>query len=260
MPTPILWKNSLRYLLRHPVLIGLSVLGVALGVAVVVAIDLANTSAREAFSLSAETVTGRATHQIVGAGDGLDEAFYRDLRVDLGVRDAAPVVEGFARAPAYPGRTFQVLGIDPLADAPFRAYTGGVGSDLDLGLFIARPQTGLMAGPTAEALGLAMGDTLALTVGGVDQRLVLIGLLDPGDERSAKAMDNLLVVDIATAQTLFDATGRLSRLEYLQPDGRRRIDVDQIGLFPGEHLPIVGVAGLDPKLVGKALEVVSLTR
>ena len=100
MATPILWRNSLRYLLRHPLLIGLSVLGVALGVAVVVAIDLANTSAREAFSLSAETVTGKATHQIIGAGDGLDEAFYRDLRVGMGIREAAPVVEGFARAPA----------------------------------------------------------------------------------------------------------------------------------------------------------------
>ena len=218
MATRLLWKNSLRYLLRHPVLIGLSVLGVALGVAVVVAIDLANTSAREAFSLSAETVTGKATHQIIGAGDGLDEAVYRDLRVGLGVREAAPVVEGFARAPAYPGRTFQVLGIDPLADAPFRAYTGGVGSDLDLSLFITRPQTGLMARPTAETLGLALGDTLALSVGGVEQALTLIGLLEPDDERSAQAMDNLLVVDVAAAQALFDTPGRLSRIDLLITD------------------------------------------
>jgi putative ABC transport system permease protein len=41
------------------------VLGVALGVAVVVSIDLANASARRAFTLSSEAVTGRATHQVV---------------------------------------------------------------------------------------------------------------------------------------------------------------------------------------------------
>ena len=35
MPS-ILWRSSLRYLLRHPVLMGLSILGVALGVGVVV--------------------------------------------------------------------------------------------------------------------------------------------------------------------------------------------------------------------------------
>ena len=62
----LLTKTSLRYLLRHPWQIGLSILGVALGVAVVVAIDLANSTRTRAFALSTETVTGRATHQIVG--------------------------------------------------------------------------------------------------------------------------------------------------------------------------------------------------
>jgi len=64
----LLQRSSLRYLLQHPWLMGLSVLGVALGVAVVVAIDLANVSAERAFELSAETVAGKATHQVVGAG------------------------------------------------------------------------------------------------------------------------------------------------------------------------------------------------
>ena len=45
----LLWRASLRYLLRHPWQIGLSLVGVALGVAVVVAIDLANSSAQRAF-------------------------------------------------------------------------------------------------------------------------------------------------------------------------------------------------------------------
>ena len=204
--------------MRHPVLIGLSVLGVALGVAVVVAIDLANTSARQAFDLSTETVTGKATHQVIGAGQGVEEAVYRDLRVDMGVRAAAPVVEGFVRAPAYPGRSFQVLGIDPLAEAPFRPYTGGVDAGFDLSQFITRPQTGLMARPTAVDLGLALGDTLALRVGGVERTLTLVGLMEPGDERSARAMDNLLVVDVATAQELFDLEGRLSRIDVLIAD------------------------------------------
>ena len=218
MSTPILWRTSWRYLFRHPVLIGLSVLGVALGVAVVVGIDLANTSAQQAFSLSAETVTGKATHQITGAGDGLDEGVYRTLRVAEGIQEIAPVVEGFARAPAYPGRTFQVLGIDPLADAPFRGYTGGVGGGVDLALFMGQSQTGLMAQRTAEALGLAPGDTLALRVGGVDRTLTLIGLLETDDDRSAQAMDNLLVVDVATAQRFFGAQGRLSRIDVLITD------------------------------------------
>ena len=50
------------------------ILGIALGVAVVVSIDIANASSARAFELSAETVAGRATHQISGGPQGLDEA------------------------------------------------------------------------------------------------------------------------------------------------------------------------------------------
>ena len=72
MTTRLLRISSFRYLLKHPLLMALSILGVALGVAVVVAIDLANTSATEAFRLSSEAVTGRATHSITGSRDLLD--------------------------------------------------------------------------------------------------------------------------------------------------------------------------------------------
>ena len=95
----------------------------ALGVAVVVAIDLANGSAQRAFALSTETITGRATHQIVGGPNGLDEALYRSVRLDLGVRQSAPLVEGYAAAPRSPRPDAAHLGIDPLAEAPFRSFT-----------------------------------------------------------------------------------------------------------------------------------------
>src|SRR3989304_2999376 len=82
----MLWRVSRRHLARHPWQIGLSVLGVALGVAVALSIDLANGSARRAFALATEAVTGRTTHQIVGGPIGLDETLYRTLR---GARGAA---------------------------------------------------------------------------------------------------------------------------------------------------------------------------
>ncbi|MCS7198684.1 MAG: hypothetical protein NZ930_08485, partial [Candidatus Bipolaricaulota bacterium] len=63
----VLLVISVRHLLRRPLQLALCVLGVALGVAMVIAIDLANTSASRAFDLSTEAVAGRATHQIVGS-------------------------------------------------------------------------------------------------------------------------------------------------------------------------------------------------
>ena len=115
-------RIALRYLRRHPWQLALAVLGIALGVAVAVSIDLANESARRAFALATEAVTGRATHQIVGGPSGLADELYRTLRVDLGARAAAPVLTGDVAASDFPGRAFTVLGVDPFAEAPFRPY------------------------------------------------------------------------------------------------------------------------------------------
>lgn len=212
----LLQRSSLRYLTRHPWLMGLSVLGVAIGVAVVVSIDLANTSAERAFELSAETVTGKATHQIVGAGASLDDDVYRRLRTEGGVRPSAPVVEGYASL-RRGERTFQVVGIDPFADAAFRPYLGtGPSGDLDLGAFMTQ-DAALMSAPTAEALGLTPGDTLRVQIEGTGQTVVLAGLIRPDDERTRRAVANLLVVDVSTAQRLFDMEGALSRIDLILP-------------------------------------------
>src|SRR4029077_11842832 len=127
-------RIALRYLRRHPWQLALAVLGVALGVAVAVSIDLANESARRAFALATEAVTGRATHQIVGGPSGLPDALYLALRVDLGARAAAPVLTGDVAAIDFPGRAVAGLvspgrglrgpAADPFPKAPFRSYLG----------------------------------------------------------------------------------------------------------------------------------------
>ena len=80
----LIWLSSLRFLKQHPWHFALSILGVALGVAVVVSIDLSNSSAEKAFELSTEAVTGKATHQIRGAAENLSDSVYKDLRVEAG--------------------------------------------------------------------------------------------------------------------------------------------------------------------------------
>ena len=226
----VLWRASLRYLLRHPWQMGLSFVGVALGVAVVVAIDLANASAQRAFLLSTDSVVGRATHQIVGGSRGIPEDIFRAVRIEAGVRLAAPVVEGDVAAPDYPGRTFRVLGVDPFAEAPFRPYLAGLNSRGQTALvsFLTRPATAIMSYGTGRELGLGLAgdpatqgqaDQLTVRAGGVRQRLSIIALLEPADALSRRALDSLLVTDIATAQELLGLTGRLSRIDLIMPAG-----------------------------------------
>jgi putative ABC transport system permease protein len=218
--TPTLFKTSLRHLLRHPWQVGLAILGVALGVAVVVSIDLANSSARRAFALSTETIAGRATHQVVGGPNGMDEAVYRKLRIDLGVRQSAPLVEGYAAAPDFPGLTLHILGVDPLAEGQFRPYLApAAGPNSDLSALFVTPGAVLISADTARTYGLKVGDELRIRIGPRVERARLIALLEPEDDASRRALDGLLVADIATAQEWLGSVGRISQIDLILPDG-----------------------------------------
>jgi putative ABC transport system permease protein len=267
-------RIAFRYLRRHPWQFGLAVLGIALGVAVAVSIDLANESARRAFTLATEAVTGRATHQVVGGPSGLPDELYRELRVNLGARPSAPVLAGDVAASDYPGRTFSVLGVDPFAEAPFRPYLNAEGgrpsapspanrhvspdtarerrpvglreSFFTLATLVTRPGSVLMTRTSARDLGLAVGDPLTVRVAGTRRTLTVAGILDPADRTSAQALDALLVTDIATAQEIFGATGRLSRIDLIVGDddaGRALLARIARSLPPGVELVAAGARG-----------------
>ncbi|MFQ3632620.1 FtsX-like permease family protein [Roseiflexus sp.] len=231
-----LLKTSLRSILRHPWQFGLAILGVALGVAVVVSIDLANDSARRAFLLSTETLVGRATHRIIGGPSGVPEDVYRRLRVDLGVRTAAPLVEGEAVAPDRSGLTLRILGIDPVVEAPFRPWLAGdpgEGAGLDrtssvqdecrgfdcYRLLMIRPGAALLSAETAREYGITSGARLPLMIGAAMVEAEIVGLLEPADDASRRALDGILIVDVATAQEWMGSIGRLSSIDLIIPEG-----------------------------------------
>jgi putative ABC transport system permease protein len=228
-PSPLLWRSSLRYLLRHPWQFGLAVLGVALGVAVVVSIDLANASAGRAFALSTEAVTGKATHQVVGGPGGLPDDAFRRLVVDAGIERAAPVVEDYVtipRRPGQPARTFHLMGVDPFSEGPFRSYLsgtpGGSGTDragTDLGALLTRPGAAVLPVATARELGLRTGDSLTVWAAGAERRIELAGTLEPANENTRRAVADLLVMDIAAAQELLGRVGHLDRIDLIVPEG-----------------------------------------
>jgi putative ABC transport system permease protein len=196
-----------------------SVVGVALGVAAVFSIDLANESARSAFRISAQTVAGKATHRIVGGSSGLDEALYATLRRQGGMRTIAPVVEGYARVPARPGLTLHILGVDPFAEAPFRNFTRGTPAGADIHRLLTRPGAVLLLEDTAKRIGVSPGDALPLQVGIEPAHATLSGFLRPGDEVARQALETTAVADISTAQELLGKEGRLSRIDLLVHGG-----------------------------------------
>ncbi|MFL6290973.1 MAG: FtsX-like permease family protein [Thermoanaerobaculia bacterium] len=227
MISPLL-RSSIRHLLRHPWQFGLAVLGVALGVAVIVSIDLANASATRAFGLSSEAVTGRATHQVIGGPEGLTDEAFRRLVLETGIA-AAPVVEGYVFVPGHsgePGRMLHLLGIDPFSERPFRPYlsggTGGSreGGTIDLAPLLTRPAAGVLSATTAREMGVRTGSSFSVRVGGQVRTIELVGVLEPADESTRSALSDLLVMDIAAAQEVLGRIGRIDRIDLIASESQ----------------------------------------
>ncbi|MDX1431707.1 MAG: ABC transporter permease [Gammaproteobacteria bacterium] len=218
--TTTLWRASLRYALRHPWQLGLALVGIALGVAVVVSIDLCIDSARRAFVLSNQAILGASTHRLVGGPSGVDERVYARLRTEIDGLRAAPVVEGHGTDAN--GVTLRVLGVDPFAEAPFRPrleYARYADTGV-LRRLLTDSNAALASHATAARLGVQVGDAFDVVINGRTRRLVLAGLLESGDALGEASLADVLVTDIATAQELLASIGRLSRVDLIADAGQ----------------------------------------
>ncbi|MCA9135885.1 MAG: ABC transporter permease, partial [Planctomycetales bacterium] len=215
-----IWRAAWRRMARRPFQYILFVLGVAIGVAMMVSIDLASGSASRAFELSTSAITGQTTHRLVADSTGLDEVVYTDLRTELGFSPAAPVVEGYVQSPELGEQPLRLIGMDLFAEPPFRSYFGNTGGgDIgDLVAFLAEPNTLLLTEGLAQATGVALGDTITLDYAGQEVPFRIVGLLQPGDEVNQRALSGVLFTDIANAQPLLGLNGRLSYIDLIVND------------------------------------------
>lgn len=223
-----------RYHRHRPWLAGLSVLGVILGVAVIVAMSLSIRSARVAFERSAETVAGRATHQIVPASGTLDEELFARVRIEAGVRGSAPVVQGWVESPALPGQLLTLVGVDPLSEAGIRTFVAGSGSGAP---DLLASDGILLPAAMARAAGVVAGDSLPLTTPSGPVRLPVLGTFGGGgqggsQEGGSDANVDVLVADIGVTQALLGEVGRLTRIDL-------RLDGDADGAAAIERIEAV---------------------
>lgn len=237
---PVLYRASIAYLFRHPWQLALALLGICIGVAVIVAVDLAIESSRKAFLMSMDTLTGEATHQIIGGPGGIDEDLYSRLRVESGIRSIAPVVEAFVDVN---GVSMQLMGVDLFAERQIRSFTfdikpgsampDGSAQSLVRGV-LTDPGAVLMPREAAASLDLLPGDDFEIRARGKLFRGVLLGTLDG---RQSGKLDRLMIVDIAAAQSWLNQAGRLSRIDVrISPDDSALKGSLQALLPPGTQL------------------------
>ncbi|HEX3951515.1 MAG TPA: FtsX-like permease family protein [Steroidobacteraceae bacterium] len=232
-----LWRLLLLAQLREqPVRFFVTVLALALGVALGSSVYLVNTSALNEFGLATKRLVGEADIVIRGQHDGFSEQLYVDLARNGAVSAASPVLEIEAALPKHED-TLKILGLDPLRAAMLQpALIGDIGE----GMFqLFDPQTIYLSQSAAQALKLRRGDQLELTVGSASKTLRVLGILAP-----ATYPQPLGLMDIASAQWLFDAVGRLNRIDLRLAPGT---DVESFRRELGKRLP-AGVLAIAPQV------------
>jgi putative ABC transport system permease protein len=225
----------LRHLRAEVLRTAITVVGVAAGIAVVLAIRLTNASAVRGFQAALDLTSGRAGLEILGSGFGLEETRLPDLDWLRAYGVTSPVIDGDVLAvvgdrqggEGQGPRTelLRVLGVDILRDFPVRDYEVGdagaqpppqTASDI-LGL-LTDPSAAVITRAFADRHGLKVGDPLRVIVSDKPRELRVRALLEA--EGPAKLLDgNFLLMDLAAAQWAFERLGRLDRLDLQLHDG-----------------------------------------
>ena len=217
-----LWSDKLRTLL--------SVTAVALGIAAVVAIQLADRSAIASFQESVTQITGRANLSIAGLAPFAEELLPRAYEAFAGRQsevELSPVVEGVA-VEAESREALDVLAVDLATDRAVRdTAVEGIRSVRDMLLLLTDPGSLLVGCRFAARHRLRPGSVVSLIVNDRRRAFRVRGILSETGPGAALA-GNIAVMDIAAGQLLFGRLGRLDRIDLVVPaeqldDARRRL-------------------------------------
>ena len=213
------WINGMAYLtlffrlILRPVLRerarSLLVTGaVALGVAVVLAIDLAGNAAAGSFRSSMETMAGDNDLEITATG-GIPDAIVGQvarlsypLRVSARIEDHATIVST--------GEAVPLIGIDFIAEANGRRQKVEFGAGNELFEHINDPDAIWIT----RSPGRKIGDTIALLINDQRRDYTVRGFIPDSVRMSGDA----IVMDIAAAQQATGKTSRLDRILLKVPD------------------------------------------
>lgn len=210
----------LAQLREQPLRLAVTVLAIALGVALGAAVYLINTAALSEFDAATRRLTGQADIVIRGPPAGFDEALFVALARDLDISIASPVIERqlalvpekTARPSAAAGNStatltsLKVLGLDSFRASALQpelvaALAGNVTALFDSDAIV-------LSHAAADALGIERGARLQVEVGGEVQSLRVIDVL-PANVYS----EPLGIMDIAGAQWRLHQLGLLNRID-----------------------------------------------
>ncbi|MGC1619690.1 MAG: FtsX-like permease family protein [Candidatus Acidiferrum sp.] len=211
----LFYRLMLRPLLQEPVRAALTILAVTLGVAVVLAIDLAGAAATGSFRASIETLTGDNDLEIVATGGVPETAVGALARLPYSIR-ISPRVEDTAVI-ADTKRTLPLIGFDLVAEN--RPTWNGMTSESKFGE--GREPSGdplrSFLSPDSiwvgTSLGKKPGDRLRLLINDQVRVFTVRGVYP-----DSNGNESAIVMDLAAAQRALNRFGRIDRILLKVPE------------------------------------------
>lgn len=211
----LFYRLMLRPLLQEPVRAALTILAVTLGVAVVLAIDLAGAAATGSFRASIETLTGDNDLEIVATG-GVPESVVGTLatlpysiRISPRVGDSAVIVAT--------KQTLPLIGLDLVAES--RSTWNGMTSESKVSERLA-PSEDVMRSLlkldsiwVGASLGKKPGDRLRLLINDSVREFTVRGVYP-----DSNGNESAIVMDLAAAQRALNRFGRVDRILLKVPE------------------------------------------
>ncbi len=209
----------------------LTALGIALGVAAMVATSVVRESATRSLADMFDHAAGRADLAVSSAvagivgGEGFEAAALEQIEAVEGIEAAAPLLQVSTLATAqlddweysfiagnFGGAV--VYGVDPQASRDIGHYRLAAGDDLDA----AGDGTILLTEGYAKTLGLGLGDELELAATTGQVRFRVVGLL-ASDGLARLNLGQVGVTTLETAQRAFERPGRLDQVDVVAAPG-----------------------------------------
>ena len=196
----------------------LTIIGVALGVAVLFAGLATNVAIESSVDRTVRDLVGRADLRVSTLGEtGLSPQTLAAVNATAGIAVAAPVLERQTYLLAGPSvglpAPVTIVGVDPAKEPQIHDLTLAAGS----GLTGSDEPSALITKRLAEQDGLALGSELTIQGVGNTAHYRVIGIL-AGDGPSVGTFGRTVVVPLRTAQAVFGQAG-VTRVDLRLADG-----------------------------------------
>ncbi len=212
---------SWPYLRKHRLRWALTLTGIALGVAVWVAMRAANRTVLESFRSTVDRVAGKTQLQIWAGDFGFPEEVLERVQAAEQVRAAAPVIEAAVDTGQLGQGSLLILGIDMTGDRSLRDYDLESGEEAiveDPLVFLAQPDSLIVTREFAERNKLGIGGRIPLgTVQGT-RVFTVRGIMRSGGLSQAFG-GNLAIMDIYAAQAILGRGRRFDRIDVALKEG-----------------------------------------